>query len=205
MAEPAAAVDESAAYRVVATERRTTTIRRPDGLISLLVTRVRDGQTSTWIHDHLRVGDEVTVSGPYGTFVDDPTSTAPCLLLAAGSGLAPIRSLLEATLSACPRRSVTLIVSARTDADVIDCERFTGWQGSQPRFRFVRTITGAAGPSPRGRIPAVLPSIGVELIDCDVFIAGAPGFVRACAAAAMALGARPERIHTEEFFVEALA
>jgi CDP-4-dehydro-6-deoxyglucose reductase len=237
-------VDDSAPYRVVATERRTTTIRelwlrplaaslkyrpgeyvliedadrgipprsysianapRPDGLISLLVTRVRDGQTSTWIHDHLRVGEEVIVSGPYGTFVDNPASTAPCLLLAAGSGLAPIRSLLEAALSTGPRRSVTLIVSARTDADVIDCERFTDWQDSHPRFRFVHTITRADGPSPRGRIPAVLPSVCAELVDHDVFIAGAPDFVRATATAAMALGARPERIHTEAFFVEALA
>lgn len=52
---------------------------RADGLISLLVTRVPDGQTSAWVHEHLRAGDEVSLSGPYGTFVDDPSSTAPAL------------------------------------------------------------------------------------------------------------------------------
>src|SRR3954464_9501589 len=42
---------------------------RLDGAISLFVTRVPDGSTSGWIHDHLTVGDGVSLSGPYGTFV----------------------------------------------------------------------------------------------------------------------------------------
>jgi CDP-4-dehydro-6-deoxyglucose reductase len=134
-------------------------VPRPDGLLSLLVTRVHDGQTSTWIHEHLRVDDEVSVSGPYGTFVDEAASTAPCLFLAAGSGLAPIRSLIEEALSTGARRSLTLIVSARTESDVIDRERFTGWQASRPHFRFIRSLTRAAGPGPRGRIPIVLASL----------------------------------------------
>jgi CDP-4-dehydro-6-deoxyglucose reductase, E3 len=175
---------------------------RPDGLISLLVTRVRDGQTSTWLHERLRVGDDVVVSGPYGTFTDDPVAAAPALFLAAGSGLAPIRSLLEAALSACVRTSLTLIISARSETDVIDCGRFTRWHASHPRFEFQRTLTRADGPGPHGRIPDVLPSLCGGLGDHDTFVAGAPGFVRACAIAVEALGGRPGRIHTEEFFVE---
>jgi CDP-4-dehydro-6-deoxyglucose reductase len=175
---------------------------RPDGQISLLVTRVPNGQTSTWVHDDLRTGDEVSVSGPYGTFVDDPASTAPALFLAAGSGLAPIRSLVEAALVARARESLTLIVSARTEADVIDHVRFAGWQASHRRFRFVRTLTRESGPGARGRVPQMLRSVCPDLADYEVFIAGAPGFVRACAAAAEALGTLRAQVKTEEFFVE---
>jgi CDP-4-dehydro-6-deoxyglucose reductase, E3 len=175
---------------------------RPDGLISLLVTSVPDGETSTWVHERLRVGEEVGISGPYGTFVDDPTSTAPCLFLTAGSGVAPVRALIEAALSADADRSLTLIFSARTEADVIDRERFAGWQARHPQFRFIRTLTRAAGPPPRGRIPALLPMLYQDLGDPDVFIAGAPGFVLACATAADGLGAQRARVHTEVFFVE---
>lgn len=121
---------------------------RPDGLISLLVTRVPDGETSTWVHERLRVGEDVSVSGPYGTFVDDPRSTAPALFLAAGSGLAPIRALLEAALASRIRRELTLIFSARTEDDVVDRERFEQWQAQQKRFRFIRTVTRGAGPPP---------------------------------------------------------
>lgn len=175
---------------------------RSDGLISLLVTRVPDGLTSTWIHEHLRVGDEVSLSGPYGTFVDDTASTWPCLFLAAGSGLAPMRALIEAALSTGARRSLTLVVSARTEADVIDRERFTGWQALHPQFRYMRTLTRAGGPGLHGRIPAVLPSVCGELVHHDAFIAGAPGFVIACAAAVEAAGMRRAHVHTEAFFAD---
>jgi CDP-4-dehydro-6-deoxyglucose reductase, E3 len=175
---------------------------RRDGTISLLVTRVADGETSRWIHQGLRVGDTVRISGPYGTFVDHPGATGPALYLAAGSGLAPIRALLEAELRAGARSSPMLIFSARSEADVIDRARFERWQAEQPRFRFIRTLTRGPGPAPGGRIPALLPTLHADLSDHDLFIAGAPGFVMACAAAADALGARCERIHTEVFFVE---
>ena len=178
---------------------------RLDGSISLLVTRVSEGQTSSWVHNRLRAGDEVTITGSYGTFVADPLSAAPCLHLAAGSGLAPIRALIEAALDAIPRRSMTLVFSARTEADVLDRDRFLRWQEIHPHFRYVRTLTRGPGADPRGRIPDVLPELCGGLAEHDVFVAGAPGFVRACAFAAEALGAAPERVHTEPFFVEAPA
>jgi len=107
---------------------------RPDGLISLLITRVPGGESSTWVHERLRVGEEVSVSGPYGTFVDDPAATAPALFLAAGSGLAPIRALLEAAVAANRRSSLTLIFSARSEVEVIDGERFAAWRRGTGRF-----------------------------------------------------------------------
>ena len=175
---------------------------RSDGLISLLVTRVSDGETSRWVHDRLRAGQRVSISGPYGTFVDDPDATAPALFLAAGSGLAPIRALVEAALARPNRRELTLVFSARTEADVIDRERFQQRQAERERFRFIRTLTRGAGPHARGRIPALLPQLYADLSGHDVFVAGAPGFVQACASAAEALGARREHVHTEVFFVE---
>lgn len=175
---------------------------RPDRLISLLVTVVPGGETSTWVHERLRVGDQVEISGPYGSFVADPSSTAPALFLAAGSGLAPIRALLEAAVSVNGRRPLTLIFSARTEADVIGRDRFAAWQARRPKFRFIRTLTRGAGPPPHGRIPALLPAIYRSLDAHDVFIAGAPGFVQACAGAVVALGAPRARVHTEVFFAE---
>ncbi|HEX8977310.1 MAG TPA: FAD-binding oxidoreductase [Solirubrobacteraceae bacterium] len=175
---------------------------RPDGLISLLITRVPDGETSTWLHKRLHAGEEVSLSGPYGTFVDDPASTGPALFVAAGSGLAPIRALLEAAVATHTRSALTLIFSARSEADVIDRDRFAAWEAQHASFRFIRTLTRGAGPPPRGRAPALLPQLYADLSDHDLFIAGAPGFVLACATAADALGARRERVHTEVFFVE---
>lgn len=176
--------------------------QRSDGQISLLVTRVQGGQASEWIHERLRSGDEVILAGPYGTFVADPASSAPCLYLAGGSGLAPMRALLEAALASSLQRSLTLIFSARTEADVLDRKLFVRWEAAHPNFRFIRTLTRGPGGNPRGRIPGLLPEICPDLSDCDVFIAGASGFVSGCAIAADALGAQRERTYTEPFFTE---
>jgi len=175
---------------------------RSDGLLSLLVARFAGGSISGWVHESLAVRDEVLVSGPYGAFVDDPLTTAPALFLAAGAGYAPVRSVLEAALAAGRRRSLTLLFSARTEADVIDAAQLTDWQRRDRRFHFMRTLTRQRGRPPLGRIPALLPSLALPLPDCDVFIAGMPDFVRSCAAAARALGADASRLRTELFLLE---
>ncbi len=179
---------------------------RLDGLLSLLVARVAEGAISNWVHDGLAVGDEVAVSGPFGTFVDDPHATAPALYLAAGAGLAPVQALLEAALAARRRSSLALLFSARTEADVIDAGPLAAWAQRVPRFRYRRTLTQESGPPPLGRVPDVLPGLlsdlGVAPAGADVFVAGAPGFVHACGAAVRALGARPAAVRTEAFFLE---
>lgn len=175
---------------------------RDDGRIALLVTRVADGPTSGWVHERLAVGDEVRVSGPYGAFVSAAAATRPALYLAAGSGLAPIRALIEAELERPRRPALTLLFSARTEADVIDGERFAAWQRDEPRFRFLRTLTRGAGPPPRGRLPGLLAELAGRLDGAEVFIAGAPGFVAACADAAERLGAPRALVHTEVFYAE---
>ena len=175
---------------------------RSDGAVSLLVGRARGGAASTWVHEALRPGEVVQLTGPFGSFLDDPDATAPGLYLAAGSGLAPIRSLVEAALEGGCRASVTLVFSARTEADVIDGARFASWEARGPRFRFIRTLTGASGPPPLGRVPALLPSLGALPTQADVFVAGAPGFVAACSRALTDLGASRVAVRTEVFYDE---
>ena len=176
---------------------------RRDGLISLLVTRVPGGQLSAWVHDVLRADDRVLVSGPYGSFTAAPGEQGPVLYLAGGSGLAPVRALAEAALQHRTSGPVVLFFSARTQRDLIDHEQFRSWQRRHPgRFRYLRTLTRADGPPPAGRIPPILADWFPGLSGWRAYIAGAPGFVTACAAAARACGAQPGRVHTEEFFTD---
>ena len=172
---------------------------RPDGEISLQVARVEGGATSAWVHDTLTVGDRVQVSGPYGSFIGDPSAETPVLCLAAGSGLAPIMALAEAALGRGYRQPVTLLFSARREGDVYDRGRLTLWQARHRNFRFVRTLTGEQGDPPLGRIPEILPGMFPDLSRHSVFIAGSPEFVEACLETARRLGAQEQLLHTEGF------
>jgi len=174
---------------------------RPDGEIALQVTRAKDGCTSRWAHERLGVGDRVALSGPYGTFIGDPSVDTPVLCLAAGSGLAPILSLTEAALRRGFRPPVTLLVSARSRAELYDEGLLAWWQARHPSFRYLATLTREAGPL-HGRIPALLPQLFPDLSGHSLFIAGSPDFVEDCAAIARRLGAREPRIHTERFVAQ---
>lgn len=173
---------------------------RPDGRLTLLVTRVPGGPTSEWLHHGVSVGQSVLVEGPYGTFLD--TGRRPVLALAAGSGLAPIRALAEQTATARSLRPFTVLFSARRERDVLDADAFARWARLNPGLWFVRTLTREAGRPPLGRVPGVLPGLVHDLASHEIYVAGAPGFVSACAAAVRALGAVPTRVHTEEFFTD---
>lgn len=171
---------------------------REGGGVSLLVTRVDEGPTSTWAHG-LGAGDDVQLEGPFGTFVPAPERQGPVLLLGAGSGLAPLRALAE---SLHGRRPVTLFFSARGRKDLIDARAFEQWQQTEPEFRYLFTLTRETGHRWQGRLPPLLsPALG-NLEGWEVFASGPSGFVVGCAAAARALGAAASDVHTEEFFVD---
>jgi CDP-4-dehydro-6-deoxyglucose reductase len=184
---------------------------RPDGTMTFLVTAVPDGATSRWLARDAEVGDLLLVSGPYGTFVADPDHHGPTLYLAGGSGLAPVRSLLQAaaecgaTRGREPAQRHTLVFSGRAPDDVIDEDELTELARTQPGFDYVRTLTRVAegaAPPPLGRVPTVLAAIVPDLSGHAVYIAGSPGFVDACARTVQRLGVQPGRLHTEEFYAE---
>jgi CDP-4-dehydro-6-deoxyglucose reductase len=180
---------------------------RTDGDISLLVSRVPDGRTSGWIHESVAPGANVTVAGPYGTFIGDPGTDTPVLCLAAGSGLAPILALTDAALRRGFNRPVTILCSARTETDVFDQGLIAWWTAKHRKFRFLTTFTGTppVGAELTGRIPDVLASVTPDLSGHNVYIAGSPDFAEACRAAAVSLGAHDERVHLEAYHPQAAA
>ncbi len=184
---------------------------RPDGVLTLLVTAVEGGPTSTWLAREAGVGDRLLVSGPFGTFVVDSGHHGPTLYLAGGSGLAPVRALVEAAVTRWdasgrdPAERHTLLFSGRTPADVIDEAELTELARAQEGLDYVRTLTRVAPgsvPPPVGRVPEVLPALLPDLTQHAVYIAGSPGFVDACTRAVQHLGVMPGRLHTEEFYAE---
>jgi len=103
-----------------------------DGAVSFYVRRVPGGALSPVIHDEDLVGRGVTVDGPAGDFwLRD--GDAPLMLVAGGSGLAPILAMLEAAVEAGVTRSATLLFGARAQRDLYAVERIEAiardWRG----------------------------------------------------------------------------
>lgn len=174
---------------------------RPDGELVLQVARAEGGVTSQWIHDRLQVGENVKISGAYGTFIGDPSVDTPVLCLAAGTGLAPILALAEAALRRGFKKPVTLVFSARTRKDVYSQGLMAWWRTKHRSFDYKITLTRELTEGHlSGRIDVVLPKLFSDLSKHTIFAAGSPEFVATCVATVMQLGAQKKLIHTEGFF-----
>ena len=168
---------------------------RRDGLITLLVTRVPGGQVSAWCTTCSAPVTRCCCPAPMPRSPPCQENQARCCTSRAGPGWPPVRALAEAALRRRMLAPAALFFSARTERDLIDDMRFRGWQRRHPGFRYLRTLTRADGPPPTGRIPVILGDWLPDLPGWRVYIAGAPGFVTACAADARACGAWPAGAH----------
>ncbi len=178
---------------------------RPDGEIVLQVARSESGShggtTSSWVHDTLKIGDQVKINGAYGTFIGDPTVDTPVLCLAAGTGLAPVLALAEAALRRGYKRPVTLLVSARSESDLYARGVMAWWHARHRNFDYRLTLTREEKDGYlHGRVDTVLPALLPDLSKHSIFAAGSPAFVETCVATVRKLGAQESMIHTEGFF-----
>lgn len=86
--------------------------------VTLTVKRTAGGYASAHVRDAVRAGDELRVLGPSGSFhVTGPP--AELVLLAAGSGITPMMSIVRSALAGAGDRRITLFYGNRTEADII--------------------------------------------------------------------------------------
>ncbi len=173
-----------------------------EGEIVLLITLLKEGATSTWVHEKLKEGDQVKINGPYGTFVGNPNTEGPVLCLAAGSGLAPILSLASAALIRGGfKKPASILFSARTKNDLLENGMLTYLKTKFRNFDYKYTLTQESNEGGlEGRIPNLLPELYPNLSEYSIYIAGGPEFVEDCKKKVLELGAKEEQIYAEGFF-----
>lgn len=172
-----------------------------DGDIILFVTKIENGITSNYIHSELKVGDTISINGPYGTFIGDPKVELPVLCIANGSGLAPIMSLATAALMRGGfKYPAHIIFSARTEKDIFDIGHFKFLEKKFRNFKFIPTLTREKNKAyKQGRVTEILESLYPSLDYYSLYIAGSNQFVSDIKDVCLKLGAKEENIHLEKF------
>jgi NAD(P)H-flavin reductase len=87
----------------------------------------------------MREGDELRISGPYGTFALPPAPAV--LLVGVGTGVAPLRAFAEEALARSNDAKVALLVGARTHDDLLWYDDFTALAAQNERFRYVPVLS----------------------------------------------------------------
>ena len=179
--------------------------------LRVAIKRVVGGMFSQWAHMLLRAGDTMDVLPPDGHFVFEPRADRArhIVLVAAGSGITPVFSILKTALAKEPHSQVTLLFGNRRVKDIIFREQIEDLRDQHlARFQLIHTLSGEVQESPmaNGRIDgAKIASLIPALIDPrnidQVYICGPGAMIGAVAAACLDAGVPLERIHKEIFGV----
>jgi len=175
------------------------------GEIDLTVERVEDGEVSAFMHEVLAVGDRIEVRGPIGGyFVWEAAMGGPLLLVAGGSGVVPLMSMLRHRAAAGSTAPVRLLYSSRTYDDVIYREELDALAARKDAFELFHTLTRSQPEGWTGfdrRIDARMLADVSRLYGAkaSTFICGPTALVESAANGLLELGLKSERIKTERF------
>jgi ferredoxin-NADP reductase len=176
----------------------------PDGTrLELTVVRIDDGEVSPYLADELKPGDQIELRGPIGGyFVWEPSQGGPLLLVAGGSGIAPLMAMIRLDAAGASDTDTRLLFSSRSFDDIIYREELEALNGNS--LTVVHTLTPSHPPGWTGyarRVDAeMLAEVGPGPAERPrVYVCGPTPFVEAVAEALVHLGHEPRAIKTERF------
>lgn len=177
---------------------------RPDEPTLEFHIRVMQGaeSVSRRVAANLRIGDTVKVSGPLGTSYLRAQHAGPMLCIAGGSGLAPIKSIVETALRNDFDQPVHLYFGVRGERDVYFERELAQWSEQYPTIRSHIVLSdGAAGSSRRrGFVTDAVAADFSDLKGFKAYFAGPPPMVDAATALVNGLGIETRDIHADAFF-----
>ena len=173
--------------------------------IDLTVEKIDGGEVSPYFHDEVIVGDRIELRGPIGgPFTWTESMGGPLLLIAGGSGIVPLMSMLRHRDSVARHVQTLFLYSSRTQLDVIYSDELDALaeagNGLQIAHSFTRSTPdgwdGFARRVDTGMISDVFDRLGAV---ARAYICGPEGFVETAANALVDAGVTPERVRTERF------
>ncbi|MBM3595818.1 MAG: 2Fe-2S iron-sulfur cluster binding domain-containing protein [Alphaproteobacteria bacterium] len=188
-------IDQSRSYSIA-----TTPAELPR--IELLIRLLPGGVMSEYLLERAAVDEVLKISGPYGSFFLNEGSKAPLVMVAGGTGLAPMMAMIDA-IRARPGRKPPILLSfgCQSEDKLFHRDAIELRQLWLPELSV--TLSVDCGPAPDGvRVGNPVEAVGLEgpLDPASVaYLCGPPGMIAAAHAHLESLGLAPENIHSEQF------
>jgi ferredoxin-NADP reductase/MOSC domain-containing protein YiiM len=178
----------------------------PDaGYYRITVKREHAGAASGYLHTHLRVGAQIEIAAPRGTFILDGTD-APVLLISAGIGATPVLAMLHALATEHTEREIWWLQGARSSHDHSFAAEARALLASLPNVHTHVCYSRPGSDDLEGRdfqsAGRLTASRLAELSpprDAEAYLCGPIPFMDEISAGLAAMGIEASRIHTEPF------
>lgn len=149
--------------------------------LELHIRHVAGGKFSESLLASLDKGSRLNVELPYGEFSLSDNDDNAAILIATGTGFAPIKSMIEHRIQAGGRRPVHLYWGANTEADLYMKEMPRKWAEAHAWFKFTPVVSSPTGDwdGRTGFVHLAVQEDYPDMADLEVYACGAPVMIRA--------------------------
>ena len=171
------------------------------GVIDFHVRQIEGGRFTGAQLAGMRAGDALEIEFPLGPFGLHKADYRPLLMVATGTGIAPIKSMLESLLDdeECP--PVWLYWGMRTEADLYLDAVFRAWQGRLYEFEYAPVLSRAdvRWQGRRGHVQQAVLADLPDLSEHSIYLCGSPSMIDDAKAEFAARGAQLDHMHADAF------
>ena len=170
--------------------------------LEFIIGYVPEGIATTYVHQHLNEGDEVTVNGPYGDFYYQDNDR-DMVMVAAGTGIAPILSILKYMKSNDIKRKVRFYFGAKTQEDLFFLDYFKELEDTLYDFEFIpclsRVSDGDGWTGFIGRVNNAIEELMEDGENKEAYLCGNEPMINSVTAALSKKGIPEELIYFDKF------
>lgn len=171
--------------------------------IELFIGYVPNGICTTYVHKHLKVGDQVHLNGPYGDFYFQEDNDREIIMVAAGTGIAPILSILKHMEANDIKRKATFYFGAKTPDDLFLLDYFSHLEKTLYDFKFVPTLSRVTPEhnwtGETGRVNNAIDKYLDKPENKEAYLCGNPTMIASMVEALTSKGIPKELIYFDEF------
>ncbi len=173
----------------------------PENMVDFHIRRISNGYFTDGILNELQPGDSLDIEAPLGTFCYRPDDWRPMILAATGTGLAPIKAILESLLDSDDCPPVSLYWGMQTEGDLYLRDEIESWRDRLYEFEFVPVLSradeGWAGR--RGYVQDAIVQDYPDLSEHAFYLCGSPQMIQQARVAFVGNKADPAFIYSDSF------
>jgi benzoate/toluate 1,2-dioxygenase reductase subunit len=166
---------------------------------TFIIKNVEGGLMSRWLADTAKPGDRLSLTGPNGSFFLRAI-VRPTIMLAGGTGFAPILSMLEVLANEGCDQKIHLIYGVGRDADIVGLDRIAAIGARLPGFTYATCVSDPVSAHMlKGYVIDHLHDDHLNAGDCDIYLCGPPKMVESVRLFLRDKGVTPAQVYYEKF------
>lgn len=186
-----------------------SSIPNVDNYLTLTIKRIKGGKVTNYLADNLKVGDTLEVTAPSGQFflTPEPAHQKHYVMIAGGSGITPIYSMIGTILKFESKSKITLLYANRTSNSIIFKDKFAKWAKDFPTQLEVKHFLSEE-ENPNNAIKGFITKISLEELvnqygknKLDFYLCGPEVMTNKLIDDLAYLGVPKEQTHRELFLI----